>query len=97
MEMRRLKRKSVIDYTKFIVGFLFILISSSIIYIALIDQGVKIRIDKDKYNKWKGVGALSSTAVEKLIEGTYVYEKYTPQKAEGSEKSASEVSESNTE
>lgn len=35
-------------------------------------------IDKDKYKEWKGKGALSTDAVEKLLAGTYEFKPYVP-------------------
>ncbi len=42
-------------------------------------------IDKEKYLEWKSKGALSTEAVEKLMEGTYEYKVYDPAKKEGEE------------
>lgn len=41
-------------------------------------------IDKEKFHEWKSKGALSTEAVDKLIEGTYEYKIYNPRaQAEG--------------
>ncbi|HDQ88602.1 MAG TPA: 30S ribosomal protein S16 [candidate division WWE3 bacterium] len=41
------------------------------------------KIDKKKYQEWKSNGALSTEAVDKLLEGTYEYKVYAPKKAKG--------------
>jgi len=58
---------------KFIVGFLVLLITSSIIYIALQGEGVKLRVDKDKTtlyvfedSRWK----IGGKEYNKLFDGT---------------------------
>jgi len=50
------------------------------------ESAATYRINKDKYNEWKGKGALSTDAVEKLVAGTYEYKVYNPNgKAEKAE------------
>jgi small subunit ribosomal protein S16 len=49
-------------------------------------------IDEDKYQEWKSKGALSTEAVEKLIEGTYEYKVYNPNQEEESQESAEKES-----
>ncbi|HOM77828.1 30S ribosomal protein S16 [Patescibacteria group bacterium] len=39
------------------------------------------KIDKEKFQDWKNKGALSTQAVDKLLEGTYKYMVYAPKKA----------------
>lgn len=46
------------------------------------DVKSKFVIDKDKYNEWVGKGALVTESVKNLIDGKYVYVKYSPKKAE---------------
>jgi small subunit ribosomal protein S16 len=41
-------------------------------------QPALLEIDKDKVNEWKSRGALSTVAVDKLLEGKYTYTKYNP-------------------
>lgn len=43
-------------------------------------------IDKDKYEKWVGNGALVTEAVKKLVAGEYVFEPYTRQNEEDKKK-----------
>ncbi len=45
-----------------------------------------LSIDKKKYKEWKGKGALSTDAVEKLIAGKYEFVPYTRQNEEKKEK-----------
>lgn len=40
----------------------------------------EISIDKEKLEYWKSNGAKTTTAVDKLIEGTYNYQEYSPHK-----------------
>jgi small subunit ribosomal protein S16 len=40
-------------------------------------------LDKEKFQEWKNKGALSTEAVDKLLEGTYKYKVYAPKKAKG--------------
>ncbi len=47
------------------------------------NQGFSIK--KEIYEDWVGKGAIVSTAVKQLIEGTYEYKKYIPKKSEGKE------------
>lgn len=42
-------------------------------------------VDKEKYDQWKSKGALSSDAVENLIEGTYEFKPYNPKQTNESE------------
>ncbi len=44
------------------------------------------KIDKEKYQEWKDKGALSTEAVDKLIEGKYEYIVYSPKQPKGGEK-----------
>lgn len=46
-----------------------------------------ISIDKEKYEVWKSKGAQVTKAVEKVIDGTYTYERYSPK---GKEKAAAD-------
>lgn len=48
----------------------------------------EFEIDKEKYTEWRNKGALTTTAVEKLIEGTYKYVKYNPKAQKADEKAA---------
>jgi small subunit ribosomal protein S16 len=41
------------------------------------------KIDEKKFKEWKANGALSTEAVDKLLEGTYQYKVYAPKKAKG--------------
>jgi small subunit ribosomal protein S16 len=40
----------------------------------------QLKIDTQKVEEWRGKGALITTAVEKLIEGTYEFKPYEPKK-----------------
>jgi len=42
------------------------------------EDAKKIEYKKDRYEYWTSTGALPSTAVSKLIKGTYEYKKYDP-------------------
>lgn len=37
-------------------------------------------LDKEKFEDWKAKGALTTDAVEQLVNGTYTYTKYKPKK-----------------
>ncbi|MBD3366418.1 30S ribosomal protein S16 [candidate division WWE3 bacterium] len=54
-------------------------------------------IDMDKYQDWKNKGALSTEAVEKLIEGTYEYKVYNPNAEEEVEEEPKEEAEATPE
>lgn len=55
------------------------------------DPKQKFSYDKEKMEKWKKQGAFITTAVSKLIDGKYEYEKYDPKKIkEEKEKKAQE-------
>ena len=47
----------------------------------------KFSYDKEKFEDWKKKGALVSDAVNKLIDGTYEFKKYSPKQEAGKEKS----------
>jgi small subunit ribosomal protein S16 len=44
---------------------------------------VKLELDKEKIEAWRGKGALVSEAVEQLLAGTYEFKPYEGAKAEG--------------
>src|SRR4030042_2265791 len=44
------------------------------------ENPIKFEYNKEKLAEWKGKGALVSSAVEKLVEGTYVAAPYDPHK-----------------
>ncbi|MFZ5425203.1 MAG: 30S ribosomal protein S16 [Patescibacteria group bacterium] len=43
---------------------------------------VEFELDQKKYSDWKSKGALSTKAIEKLVDGTYEFKKYEPNKGE---------------
>jgi len=45
------------------------------------DPTKEFTIDKKVYEEWVGKGAIVSDAVKKLVDGTYEYKKYVPEKA----------------
>jgi small subunit ribosomal protein S16 len=52
---------------------------------------VEFQIDKDKVNEWVKNGAQVSDSVQELIDGTYKYVKYEPNKKEEVAKKSEEV------
>jgi small subunit ribosomal protein S16 len=52
------------------------------------ENPVKYDIDKDKYEKWVGNGAMVSDAVKKIVDGTYEYIPYTGATKNKQEKTA---------
>jgi small subunit ribosomal protein S16 len=58
------------------------------------ENPVKFNIDKEKYSKWTGNGALVTDAVKKLVDGTY---EYTPYKGSTKEEDIEKATEESTE